>query len=134
MKERNHFYLYTVDVRRVEKDADGNKITHWDEVQIADCCNLHDVAGKLQKPLDDIRYKDKRIISQPATRKPGETPAPPPVPVVVEHLATGEIQVLIPDAPPRTIPDAPLRPKKNQKTGLLPLERPAVEENQRRLF
>ena len=72
MSERNHFYLYYVATRRVETvpatDDDGNiidgktkKVTHWDETTV-EACNIWEVAGKLKRHIDDVRYFNKVII------------------------------------------------------------------------
>ena len=66
MKSRNHFYVYTVEVRRVEivNDINGlpRRYVFWDEVVVSDCCNIHEVCGKLRRHLDDVRYKHKEVV------------------------------------------------------------------------
>lgn len=52
----------------------------------------------------------------------------------LKTLDTGEKQTIIPQTPPRTVPDAPLRAKRRQHTDPLPLEMPAIEAKQGRLF
>lgn len=51
-RERNHFYVYTVDLRT----EDG-----WVERIVAHCANMHEVAGKLRVNINDVRYKHKEI-------------------------------------------------------------------------
>lgn len=52
----------------------------------------------------------------------------------VEHLSTGEVQAILPTTPRRTVPTGTLRPRKAQNTNPLPLEMPAIEAKQGRLF
>ena len=52
----------------------------------------------------------------------------------LETLSTGEQQAVIPQTPPRTIPAAPLRPRRQQNEAPLPLEMPGIEAKQGRLF
>ena len=58
MKDRNHLYLYTVEVRGKKLQEGGFE---WIELQ-EEGYNKEQVAHKLGKKLEDVRYKDKRII------------------------------------------------------------------------
>jgi len=68
---RNHFYTYTVGVRTIVSREILNKkgvgtgefedVTTWPLTMVTRCANLHDVAGRLGKSLDDIRYERKVI-------------------------------------------------------------------------
>ena len=70
MKDRNHEYIYTVGVRTVttvkllDKNGDDTgrteEVTTW-PLQEVHAFNIHQVAGKLHKELDDIRYEKKVI-------------------------------------------------------------------------
>jgi hypothetical protein len=71
MSERNHFYTYTVDVRTIgqidildrhgKATGETEEALVWVEAIATHCANIYDVAGKLQKKLDDVRYKHKEI-------------------------------------------------------------------------
>jgi hypothetical protein len=76
-KNRNHFYLFTVETRHefdkpvtdvtgnVKKDAEGNVKTYraveWISQKVI-ACNMHEVAGKLQLDMGELRYLYKEII------------------------------------------------------------------------
>lgn len=55
-----HEYLYTVDIRVVDKDT---KQTTWERQEVT-ACNIHEAAGRLGKALADIRYVTKEIIER----------------------------------------------------------------------
>ena len=122
---RNHFYLYTVDVRRIETE-NGAKVIHWDEAQ-AIACNIHEVAGKLKKPLDDIRYRHKDILKgdhQTMTIKSnGELDA--------DFIKK---QITLPETPARSVPDKRLTTDRKQNEAPLELEMPVIDAAQGRLF
>jgi hypothetical protein len=124
-RERNHFYIFTVELRRVEIEND-QKVIYWDEAQI-EGCNIHEVAGKLKRPLADIRYKHKDILK-------GDH-----MPTI--DKTTGELeadfikkQLIIAQTPPRQTPTTPLRAKRAQNDAPLPLEMVVINAQQGRLF
>jgi hypothetical protein len=60
-RNRNHFYLFTVEVKDERVDENNKKFITWNQHQVQGC-NLHEVAGKLKVDLSDIRYITKEII------------------------------------------------------------------------
>lgn len=64
-RDRNHVYLYTVDVitRKVVDTPNGGRqsVTEYDRQQV-EACNIWQAAEKLKQKIDDVRYVGKVIL------------------------------------------------------------------------
>jgi hypothetical protein len=58
--ERNHVYLYTVDVV-TRKIVDKQSVRELKREQI-EACNIHQAAEKLHQKIDDVLYVTKVIL------------------------------------------------------------------------
>lgn len=62
MRERNHNYLYTVELKVESTTIDTQgKVVIWREHQI-EACNIWQVIGKLNLHEHQVRYKHKEIL------------------------------------------------------------------------
>lgn len=62
---KGHFYVYMVRTREYREivDDNGDKKTemYWQEQDAILACDMHEVAGKLNRKLDDVGYISKTI-------------------------------------------------------------------------